>query len=99
MKLLTKELKRKIPKLYAQDGLGTNAIIYAKLFCPWNQWTWYILEWDGNDTLFAYVLGEYREYGFVSLKELASIKGPLNLKVERDLYFVPQRLQDLLNKK
>jgi hypothetical protein len=30
MKLLTKELKKKIPKLYEQDGLGDNAVVYAK---------------------------------------------------------------------
>ena len=97
MRLLTKKLKRKIPKLYEQDGLGDNATVYAKLFCPWNHWTWYILEWDRNDTLFCYVKGDFDEYGYVSVKELQDIKGPFKLCIERDLYFQPTKLRDLLD--
>ena len=34
MKLLTKELRRKLPPLYSQDGKGGKAIAYLKLFTP-----------------------------------------------------------------
>ena len=30
MKLLTKELQKKLPPLYSQDGKGDDAIAYAK---------------------------------------------------------------------
>ena len=33
MKLLTKELQKKLPPLYSQDGKGDDAIAYAKFFC------------------------------------------------------------------
>ncbi len=98
MKLLTKELKKKIPKLYEQDGLGYDAVIYAKLFCPWNHWKWFILEYDGNDQLFCYVKGDFNEYGYVSLLELESIRSPFGLGIERDLYFKPVKLRELLRK-
>jgi len=96
MKLLTKELKKKIPKLYEQDGLGDDAIVYAKLFCPWNQWTWYILEYDGNDTIFCYVLGDFNEFGYVSLSELQDVRGPFRLGIERDIFFQQAKLRDLI---
>ena len=44
MKLLTKELKNKIPPLYSQDGKGLEAIAYLKLFNPCGSETWYITE-------------------------------------------------------
>ena len=44
MKLLTKELKNKIPPLYAQDGKGLEAIVYVKFFNPCGGETWYITE-------------------------------------------------------
>ncbi len=31
----------------------------------------------------------YQEWGYFSLIELMAVKGPLGLKVERDLYFTP----------
>jgi hypothetical protein len=97
MKLLTKELKKKIPKLYEQDGLGDNATVYVKLFCPWNYWKWHILEFDGNDQLFCYVKGDFDEFGYVSLSELEAIRGPYGLRIERDIYFQPIKLRNLLD--
>ena len=46
MKLLTKELEKKLPSLYAQDGKGDEAIAYAKFFDPCGSWTWYVTEYD-----------------------------------------------------
>ena len=34
MKLLTKELEKKLPALYAQDGKGDKATAYVKFFYP-----------------------------------------------------------------
>ena len=44
MKLLTKEIIRKLPALYSQDGLGDNAIVYIKFFTPDANWTWFVTE-------------------------------------------------------
>ena len=34
MKLLTEEIKKKLPKLYEQDGTGGEAVVYLRLFTP-----------------------------------------------------------------
>ena len=44
MKLLTKEIKQRIPKLYTQDGKGEEAVIHVKFFTPDANWTWYATE-------------------------------------------------------
>ena len=89
------EIAKPIPKLYKQDGLGDEAIVYVKFFCPWNSWTWYGLEFDGKDTFFGWVVGFEDELGYFSLDELKSIEGPMGLKIERDKFFKPTKLADL----
>ena len=42
MKLLTEEIKKKLPPLYVQDGKGGKAVVYVKFFTPDANWTWYI---------------------------------------------------------
>jgi hypothetical protein len=42
MKLLTQEIRKKLPPLYAQDGKGGKAIAYLKLFTPDSGFTWWI---------------------------------------------------------
>jgi len=96
MKLLTKEIRKKLPNLYEQDGKGGDAIVYVKLFAPdSNPWTWYITEFDGDDTFFGLVHGFEKELGYFSLKELQSVKGPLGLPIERDLYWKPKTLKEI----
>ena len=95
MKLLTEEIKKVLPKLYEQDGKGLNAIAYVKFFTPDSNWTWYVTEFDGKDIFFGLVDGFEKELGYFSLKELESVKGPLGLKIERDLYFKPTMLKNL----
>jgi hypothetical protein len=48
-----------------------------------------------KDTFFGYVEGDYRELGYFSLSELEKIRGPLGLKVERDLYWKPKPLSEV----
>jgi hypothetical protein len=94
MKLMTKELRKKIPPLYSQENVK-DPIVYAKYFMPDSHWTWYVLEFDGKDTFFGYVDGDYQELGYFSLTELESIRGPLGLEVERDLYWKPKPLSEV----
>ena len=96
MKLITEEIKKVLPKLYEQDGKGLNAIAFVKFFTPDSNWTWYATEFDGKDIFFGLVDGFEKELGYFSLKELQSVKGPLELKIERDLYFVPTTLEELM---
>ena len=96
MKLITKEIANKIPKLYETDGQAEDKkMAYVKYFCPWNHWTWYGFEFDGKDEFFGFVRGDEDELGYFSLAELKSIAGPFGLKIERDLYYTPQSLADI----
>jgi len=95
MKLLTQEIKKKLPKLYEQDGKGGDAIVYLKMFCPDSDWTFFATEFDGEDMFFGLVDGFEKELGYFSLKELQSVKGPLGLPIERDLYWQPKTLREI----
>ena len=95
MKLLTKEIRKKLPPLYAQDGKGGKAIVYAKFFVSSSNWTFYATEFDGEDTFFGLVDGFEKEFGYFSLSELEKVRDPLGLPIERDLYWQPKRLAEI----
>lgn len=95
MKLLTEEIRKKLPKLYEQDGKGGDAIVYLKMFTPDSSWTFFATEFDGEDMFFGLVDGHEKELGYFSLKELQSVKGPLGLPIERDLYWKPKTLREI----
>jgi len=95
MKLLTKEIRRKLPPLYSQDGKGGKAVALVKYFTPSSSWTWYASEFDGEDTFFGLVDGQFKELGYFSLKELEEVRGPMGLPIERDLYWQPKTLEEI----
>jgi len=41
MKLLTDELRAKLPALYSQEH-EADPVVYAKFFLPGTSWTWYV---------------------------------------------------------
>ncbi len=91
MKLLTQEIRNRLPSLGSQaDNL--DPIIQVKFFCPWSYWTWYAYEFDQKDIFFGFVKGDFDELGTFSLSELESIRGPLGLTIERDIHFSPKPL-------
>jgi hypothetical protein len=95
MKLLTKEIRRKLPPLYSQDGKGGKAMAHVKFFTPDSSWTWYATEFDGQDTFFGLVDGLDKELGYFSLAELEQVKGPMGLPIERDLHWHPKTLEEI----
>jgi hypothetical protein len=96
MKLLTEALRAKLPKLYETEDTPTgDKIAWVKFFTPDSNWTWYALEFDGEDTFFGLVEGFDTEFGYFSLSELETVTGPLGLKVERDLYWTPKPLREV----
>jgi hypothetical protein len=92
MMLLTKEIRAKLPPLYAtEDTPMDKKVAVVKFFTPFSNWTWFACEFDGEDTFFGYVMGLDNEWGYFTLSELASVKGPLGCPgVERDKFFKPQ---------
>jgi hypothetical protein len=94
-KLLTQEIRKKLPPLGSQDGLGGRAVAHVKFFTPDSHWTWWATEFDGNDTFFGLVEGFEKELGYFSLAELQAVRGPMGLSVERDIHWKPRSLEDI----
>ena len=96
--LLDPESREKLPPLYSGEELGLMAIALVKFFTPDSNWTWYASEFDGEDLFFGLVSGFEIELGYFSLSELQSVKGSLGLPIERDLYYEPKTLKELMEK-
>ena len=97
--LMTKELGEMIPALYANENVEDHDSVLApaKLFCPYNGWTWYITEWDPETgTCFGLVEGFETELGYFGLTELAeaTVFGGIPA-VERDLYWEPKTIGEI----
>jgi hypothetical protein len=104
MKLLTKETRKKLPALYSQEGKGADAVCYVKFFTPDSSWTWYATEGESvidengmqvDFKFFGLVDGFEKELGYFCLSELEKARGPLGLKIERDLYWSPKTLREI----
>jgi hypothetical protein len=104
MKLLTQEIRKKLPPLYAQESKGGKAVVYLKLFTPDSGWTWHLTEGSpikdesGKEVdfhFFGLVNGHEKELGYVALSELESVRGPLGLPIERDLWWEPKTLEEI----
>lgn len=91
MKLLTKEIKNKLPKLYETESISLKEKeIVCKFFNPCGVGTWYVIEGQQEEDDFIFwglVDLHVHEFGYFSLKELEAINLPLGLKIERDIYF------------
>lgn len=104
MKLLTEEIRKKLPVLYSQDSKGGRAVAYVKFFTPSSSWTWWATEGspikdeEGREVdfhFFGLVQGQFKELGYFSLKELEEVRGPMGLPIERDLHFQPKTLEEI----
>ena len=87
MKLLTKEIQQKLPKLYSQEN-EKDPLVVCKFFDPTGSWTWYAIEGSPVDAsglydtdrekvdflFFGYVAGVEPELGYFSLSELEACK-------------------------
>ena len=96
--LLDSKSREKLPALYSGEELGLMAIALVKFFTPDSNWSWYASEFDGEDLFFGLVSGFEVELGYFSLSELQSVKGSLGLPIERDLYYEPKTLKELMKK-
>jgi len=101
MKLLTQEIIKKMPALYATDGAPKDKReIVVKFFTPDSNWTWYVLEGEkqGDDWLFfGLVDGHEKELGYFTLNELLTVRGGLGLPIERDMYFSGRMLSEFMD--
>jgi len=98
MKLLTDELRARLPPVYSQEA-EADPIVYAKFFLPGTGWTWYVTEGSPQEEeflFFGFVVGLEREFGYFLLSELEEVRSPLGLRVERDLTFTEGRFTDVV---
>ena len=99
MKLLTQEIRKKLPPLYATENMPAgDAVAILKLFSPDSSWSWLATEGspEGDDFIFfGLVDGHVKELGYFSLRELEKVRGPLGLPIERDLYWQPKTLAEI----
>jgi hypothetical protein len=96
--LLDSVSRDRLPELYSQEKKGMDALALVKFFTPDSSWTWYVSEFDGVDLLYGLVIGLEVEFGYTSLKELKSVRGPMGLQIERDIFFDPKPLRELFDK-
>jgi hypothetical protein len=72
------------------------------LFTPDSSFTWYVTEGaeqeDCDWLLFGLVIGFEEEWGYSLLSEIAAARGPLGLSVERDLWFKPCPVDQVLRR-
>jgi len=102
MELVPKEIEATFPPLYSQENVA-DPVAVIKFFDPCGRYTFYVLEArrepDGDLLLFGFCVSplgpDCDELGYASLRELESVRGPLGLGIECDLYFKPTRLSEI----
>jgi len=85
--------QRRNPK-YGEDDFIHKA--YLRLFMPDGPFIWYVSDFDGEDTMYGYVINtatpDFSEEGSFSLRDLEQLRGYMGLPVERDCHFEPTAL-------
>lgn len=93
--LLPPWLVHELPPLYSQEH-DPDPLFSVKFFTPDSNWTWYVSEYNPTERLaFGLVYGLETEWGYFSVDELEQVRGPLGLRIERDLYFSPCQKSEL----
>lgn len=98
MLLLTADQKRQLQEngrknaeRIGTDGDTIDFMPVVKLFCPWGAATWLLTELDPEQPDIAFGLCDLGmgepEIGSVSLGEIADLRGPGGLRIERDRHF------------
>lgn len=76
-------------------GQDIDPFPVVKLFTPDADATWLLTELDPQDPDIAFGICDlgmgFPELGSVRISEIQSVRGPLGLHVERDLYFKPDK--------
>jgi len=91
MKMLTRKNLQSLPPLGSQEG-NPDPIAQVKFFTPDSGWTWYATEFNPEEGRFYGWIDNGREegeFGYFTLSELETARGPLGMKIERDTRFHP----------
>ena len=92
---------RRTDKLPTYDELGdrpfTEIICKVRLFNPTGRGTWWLAAYDPEDAI-AWGVADIveREVGSIGMEELVAYRGVLGLPIERDLYYTPVSVAEVL---
>lgn len=101
LNLLPAELREKIPRLGTDPEVPIDEMmVYTKFFDPTSRWRWYVLQFDGENTFFGFVLTtNHALAGQFTLSELRGLRYHHqrlgDVGVERDTYFRPLTVKAL----
>ena len=94
MKLMTPKIINKMPKLRETEN-EEDPVAHVKFFHALSNYTVYMTEYDANQKLgFGLVVSSSVELGYISIEELESVTVGC-LKIERDLWYKPERLSTI----
>lgn len=98
--LIPQNVAGQIPTLH--DAWDNKPLtVFLKWFTPDGPFTWYVTCWDKQDTVWAYVVNTawaIQEQGVVSIQEIKSVRGALNLPVERDIIWKATPLTEVIKR-
>jgi len=96
MKLLTQKLLQQLPTT-AKASQVKDPTVWVKFFYPDFSWTWFVCGYDPvDDVCWGLVDGFEIELGPFSVRELKETHGKLGCPIERDYYFTPRPLSQLV---
>ncbi len=96
MRLLTQALLKRFAEVGEQDV--PDPIVVAHFFDPGGTGDWYATAYVPRDNVifgWAEILPGCGEWGYSSIDELQSYKGPLGIGIERDLYWKEKRASEV----
>lgn len=95
MQLITDQQRQQLLTNGADDNPDRDPLPVVKLFTPDAGATWLLTELMPAKPDIAFGLCDlgigFPEFGYVSISELETLRGPLGMPVERDLHFVADR--------
>ena len=94
----SQEKLARLPPLYAYGDVASEDILIHLHFFM-GGCSWYVAEFDGEDTFFGYVNlnnPQNGEWGYFSLEELEEIKIH-NIEIDTDLDWRPRRFSEIVN--
>jgi len=94
----TMEQLNMLPQLYETENIPPEDKIVLLHFTA-NECHWYVIEWDGKDTFFGYVLlngwSQNAEFGYFNLSELIEVKVGGWLEIVNDPFWIPRAAKDV----
>lgn len=98
MKLVTKEVENKMPKINETSN-QKDPICLVHYFNPQGAGNWFGIEYDKETGIMygcASIFGDHNdELGDFSIKELEDYRGMFGMSIERDLYWDPKPLSEV----